>query len=134
MHIAGIPGIIFSALLMSAPAADEANRTSAAVAAATQVEIEVVEVGASAAPPVALTVPAEGKVEARVDGAPDGRQCKVEVHGAREGHHFELRCSGGQGQELRVEATRAFAIGSRVKVAEVRRSRGPTSQVFVTLR
>lgn len=119
---------------MSAPTTGEGAKSPAAGGAATEVEIEVIEVGSGAASPVVLTAPVQGKIEARVDGAQDGRQCKVEVDRGREGLHLDLRCGGGQGQELRVEATRAFKIGARVKVAEVRRSRGPTSQVFVTFR
>ncbi|MEZ4448474.1 MAG: hypothetical protein R3B09_03265 [Nannocystaceae bacterium] len=131
MQLPGIPGIIFSALLMSGTTAGEEGRGQAP-SGGTQVEVEVIEVGAGAADPVVLTAPVEGRIEAAVDGS-KGRHCKVEVHRSRRGHHLDLQCSGPD-QGLRVETTQLFTSGARVKVAEVKRSQGPTSQVFVTLR
>jgi hypothetical protein len=48
--------------------------------------------------------------------------------------HVQLRCDGKPAHALQVEATRGLAVGKRIRLVEVSRPGGATSQVFVTLR
>src|SRR5690606_19166504 len=102
----------------------------------TELELEVVERSGSASSSFGFVVPVDGSVEASIARTGDPQRCEVSVHPVRAGLHLQLqlRCSGGPAHALHVEATRALAAGTRVRLAEVSQPGGARSQVFVTLR
>lgn len=81
-----------------------------------------------------FVVPMDGSVQAFIDRSGDPQRCEVEVHPVHTGLRVKLRCDGSPVHSLRVEATRMLAAGKRIRLAEVSRPGGETSQVFVTLR
>lgn len=133
MASAGITSLVFITTMLSAPGQVPA-KISESSAQGTRLEVEVVERRGAQPSNFGFVVPTDGKVEAWISGGDDARRCKVSAEPRRGGTHLDLRCDGGKEHELRVEATRGFAAGKRVKVAEVQRPGGAKSQVFVTLR
>jgi len=119
--------------MFSAPSSSPA-KVSKNSAQESGLEVEVVERRGAKPSSFGFVVPTNGKVEAWISSGDNARRCKVSAEPHRGGTHLDLRCDGGKEHELRVEATRGFVAGKRVKVAEIQRPGGSKSQVFVTLR
>lgn len=130
MHIPGLLSLLLSSALSATPKA-EAPRPPRA--AATEIELEVVERSGGKPSSFGFVVPLDGTVEAWIDRGEDPRRCEVQVHPAREGLRFALKCEGSRDHALRVEAIRTLTPGKRTRIAEVTRPTGAKSQVFVTL-
>jgi hypothetical protein len=130
MHISGLLALLLSSAVSSSPKA-EAPKPSRA--AATEIELEVVERRGGSPSSFGFVVPLDGVVDAWIDRGEDPRHCEVEAHTAHDGLMLKLHCSGSPERALRVEANRALTPGKRTKIAEVTRPGGAKSQVFVTL-
>ncbi len=129
----GISSLVFITAMLSAPGTKPAE-VSESSAQGTELEVEVIERRSAKPSSFGFIVPTDGKVEAWISGGENARRCKVVAEPRRGGTHLDLRCDGGREHELRVEVTRGFRAGHRIKVAEVQRPGGTRSQVFVTLR
>lgn len=140
MHVSGLLALLLSSTL-SAPSAGPARTApkptaspAPHAAAATEVELEVVERSGGKPSSFGFVVPLEGSVEAWIDRGDDPRRCEVKAHAVRDALQLELRCDGGPDRALRVAAIRTLATGKRTRIAEVTRPGGGKSQVFATLK
>ena len=118
--------------MLSAPGANPGGTSRSAPG--TEVEVEVVEEHRAKPSKFSFVLPTDGRIETWVVSGDRGRHCKVITEPRSAGVHLDLNCGGEKDHELRVEATREFKPGKRVKIAEVTRPGGARSQVFVTLR
>jgi hypothetical protein len=131
MHTSGLLALFLSSALSSTPKADA---PTAPRAAATEIDLEVVEHGGGKASSFGFVVPIEGSIEAWINRGEDPRHCKVHVNAAHKGLlRVELDCSGSGDRALQVKAIRTLSPGKRTRIAEVTRPDGAKSQVFATL-
>ncbi len=130
MHIAALTSLLLASALSSTPTAPTPKP---ARAAATEIQLEVVERSGGKPSSFGFVVPLDGKVEAWIDRGDDPRRCEVHVHPVREALQVELKCKGSRAHDLQVAAVRSLVPGKRTRIAEVTQPGGATSQVFVTL-
>lgn len=131
MHIPGLLSLLLSSALASTPKVDAPKPPRAA---ATELQVEVVERSGSKPSSFGFVVPLDGAVAAWIDRDDDPRRCEVSTHPTRGSLRIALKCDGSRARMLEVEAVRSLAPGKRTRIAEVTRPGGGTSQVFVTLR
>lgn len=135
MIVSGLLALLLSSTLSATPTRP-APKPAAAVptrAAATELELEVVERSGAEPSSFGFVVPIDGSVEAWIDRGEDPRRCEVDVARANDGLLVKLDCSGSPDRALKVRATRSLTPGKRTRIAEVTRPGGATRQVFVTL-
>jgi len=133
MTAAGISSLVFISTMLSAPSPSPA-KVSKSSAKDAEIKVEVVEQRGAKPVSFGFVVPTDGRIETWITSGDNSRRCKVSASPRNGATHLDLRCDGGKEHELRVEATRGFVAGKRVKVAEVQRPGGSKSQVFVTLK
>lgn len=137
MQFLGLPSLLISTALAAGPTAGPTavpTTRAPSKVSSTELELEVVERSGGTSSSFGFVVPVDGKVEAFIDRDGDSQRCELEVHPIRASLRVKLRCDGKPAHALQVEATRALATGTRIRLAEVSRPGGATSQVFVTLR
>jgi len=132
MLLQGIISILLVTTLTTAPGTRKSGPNSPNTA--TELAIEVVDTNLKKVSRLSFVVSVDGSIEASIAGDEGRRSCRVMADERHKKTHLKLRCDGGKGRLLNVEATRNLAMGKRTKVAEVQRQGGAMSQVFVTLR